>query len=147
MDADEAKKLTFSAARDGAKQILTLSTAILTITITFFKDFASGSCDVTRILMIIAWAFFLASIVSGVVLLFTLTGELNAAESGHTPSVDGKSSRISAGVQQVSFLIAIIATVVSGALALWNHTPAPTSLSTPSCATTSVPPVTQTWPS
>jgi CBS domain containing-hemolysin-like protein len=55
------------------KQIITLSLAIVALTIIFFKDFAPGASALARVLIIFAWIMFFVSIVFGVLCLLELT--------------------------------------------------------------------------
>src|SRR4051794_6060142 len=110
---DESTKKAFELAQDTSKQIITLATAIVALTLTFFKDFTSGAPGFSRVLMAIAWFVFLISIIAGVSHLLALTGSL----AGDDPSVMTGSARLFARVEQISFLIALTMAVVAGAFA------------------------------
>ena len=138
---EEAKKKAFDLAQDTSKQIITLSTGILALTLTFFKDFAGGGSGASRVLMMIAWAIFLASIVTGVLHLLALTGTLASS----TPSVTTGSAKLFAGIEQLSFVVALLIAVIAGALALGGSTtPAPGPLTPAPTTTTSTTTVTTT---
>ena len=68
----------FDYAQDVTKQLLTLSTAVVTITVAFLKDVTTEVPVDARIALYLAWAFFAAAIVSGVSTLLNLTGRVPA---------------------------------------------------------------------
>jgi hypothetical protein len=115
MDDRQAKAFDFS--QDAAKQLITLSTAVVALTITFYKDFATGAGHASKVLMTIGWGLFLLSIFAGVAHLFALTGALapkdGSALNLHTPIAD-----ISLGAQQLLFVGALFFTVLAAVLAL-----------------------------
>lgn len=106
---EEVKKAIDFAA-DVAKQMVTLSTGIVTITLLFSKDIVYG-----RAWALAAWICFLVSTLSGLWTLMSLTGTLlHLAKKG--PSAD-KGFTLSANVllparfQVLSFILAIILTI------------------------------------
>lgn len=139
---DETTKKSFEFAQDTTKQLITLSTGIVAITLTFFKDFAPGSSDSARYLMTIAWVFFLVSIFFGVLHLLALTGAL----SGAPATVWNKNAVIASAFQQIAFMVGLVLAVSAGAHALENSkvsppTPPPSLLptSTPSASPSPAP--------
>ena len=127
MALDDAGQKAFDFAQDAAKQIIALSTGILTLTITFFKDFAAGGSETARDVMIAAWILFVLSVLLGIAQLLALTGQLKLSD----PTVYAANVRVLAGAQQVVFIVAIIVAVWAGAIAL-NAEPEPV---TPATAT------------
>lgn len=81
-DLDEVKlgersKAAFEGARDTCKQILTVTTAVLALTVAFKKDIAlSGHW---QWLLPASWAMFVLSVLFGVAALLSLTGSLDPA--------------------------------------------------------------------
>lgn len=118
MDMDEQLKLGFEFAKDLHEQLITLSTAIIAVTITFLKDFGSGSRGRGFVCVKIAWIFFIVSIVFGVVSLMKIAGLL-------MPSVDGLAltgidswTRRLAGAQVIAFFLGTALLIVHGFIAL-----------------------------
>jgi hypothetical protein len=72
----ENQKKAFDFAADTTKQLITISTAIITLTVTFSKDILGGAENITKPLLIWTWVAFICSIIFGVVTLMTLTGTL-----------------------------------------------------------------------
>jgi hypothetical protein len=71
MDQDEREKKVFDFAADLTKQLITLSTGIVTLTLLLSKDVVGP-----RLLAVLAWAFFLLSTLFGLWALMALTGTL-----------------------------------------------------------------------
>jgi hypothetical protein len=68
---DEREKKAFDFAADLSKQLITLSTGIVTITLLLSKDIAEP-----RAIAVAAWAFYLLSTLCGLWALMALTGTL-----------------------------------------------------------------------
>jgi hypothetical protein len=140
---DEARQKAFDFAQDAAKQLITLSTAVVALTITFFKDFAGVDNDAANVIMAVSWLFYLLSIAAGIVFLFTLTFELeprlappksngdagvNTEQIGrepsppddvpHVPTINNESALFAAGAQQLTFGVGLLLSVVAGVVAL-----------------------------
>lgn len=71
---DEAVQKAFDFAQDVTKQVLTLATGIIAVTITFFKDFALHAPGAAKALMAWSWVLYLASVIFGLWTLLALTG-------------------------------------------------------------------------
>jgi ketosteroid isomerase-like protein len=137
---DRVKK-AFDFASESVKQLLTLSTAILTLTITFGKDvFQSVSAEAKENLTY-AWIIYLVSIFFGIMTLLALTGTLEPAkkkgssgssgggaggggggnsaevESGPQPSIRGGSVTFFSVLQILTFLAATALVIKSGVAA------------------------------
>jgi hypothetical protein len=137
MDDDEFLAKRFDFAADAAKQVVTLSSAIVALTITFYKDFATGASESSRELMMAAWAAYIASILFGLIHLFQLSGALNSKNpSKRTPS--NLNAKVSSVIQQVAFFIALVLTVLGGWLAI-GHNGAPSNLMPPGLTSPSSP--------
>lgn len=72
----ENQKKAFDFAADTTKQLITIATAIITLTVTFSKDILGGADNAPKTLLVWTWAVFICSIICGVVTLMTLTGTL-----------------------------------------------------------------------
>jgi hypothetical protein len=117
-ELNEAQKKAFDFSQDSAKQLITLSTGILALTFTFFKDFAAGADGTSRAIMAISWCFYLAAIVSGVAHLLSLTAELDPKDSSRTPTIYNPTARFTSGIQQVTFTLGLAISTLAGVLAL-----------------------------
>lgn len=71
----------FSFAQEFSKQLLTLSTGIFTLTLTFLKDVAPKGAH-GRIFLEVGWGFFLASILFGILVLGALAGNIERPHKG-----------------------------------------------------------------
>lgn len=93
---------SFEFANEGTRQLLTLSTAILALTITLAKDIPGNPN-----LLAAAWVVFLVSIACGIWTLFALTFELDAGEArlDRPPTIGGRGVRTPAFIQIGSFLL------------------------------------------
>lgn len=144
---DDSLKKAFDFASDSTKQLITLSAGILTLTVTFAKNFfqtvatatktpgVSPVTDITstvtitdipahlKTILIFAWALYLASILFGLLTLFAYTGELERKPStnGSTPanpSIRVRSASTLSVLQQLAFLFATGLIIYFGASAL-----------------------------
>lgn len=70
------KDKAFSFLQEACKQLLTLSTAVLGVTVTFFKEFTEAPDGNVRGLIQWSWVLFVMSIVAGLICMFCLTGQL-----------------------------------------------------------------------
>jgi hypothetical protein len=121
----------FSTVGDLTKQIITLSTGIIALTITFFKDFAgSGASSAARNTMTLAWVLYTASIVFGLFTMMAVAG--NQASRVNPPKKkDGtlkrqpadytvylNNVRIPGALQILSFFTGVVITIIAGHQAL-----------------------------
>jgi hypothetical protein len=72
----ENEKKAFDFAADVTKQLITLSTAIITITITFSKDIINFADNSAKNYLLLAWILFIATVFFGIWTLMALTGTL-----------------------------------------------------------------------
>ena len=114
----ESRQTAFDFSQDSAKQLITLSTGILALTITFFKDFAAGADETSKAIMAASWLFYLIAIVAGAVHLFALPAELDPTDDSRRPTIYGGTARWSSGIQQIAFVVGLAITTAAGALAL-----------------------------
>lgn len=113
MGWNDRTKAAFDAARDSSKQVLTLTTAILTLSITFSDKIVGlgNLTDADKSTLRWAWAVFGVSMVFGIWTLLALTG--STAENGDE-SINDLSIRIPAIVQMLAFLAGVALFVVFG---------------------------------
>lgn len=115
MTFEENDKKAFDFAADAAKQLITLATALIALTITFFKDFAGADSTGGIDLMPWSWGLLLVSLVLGLSHLYALTGAL----CGPAPhNIRSGIARISAAGQQLLFLAGIVVMVIAAINAL-----------------------------
>lgn len=113
----------FDFAQETTKQLITLATGILALTLTFLKDVASSAPAGTRIFLEWGWGIYLVSILFGVGALMTLSGNLERPGSKTTPTVGTPSIyrlniRFCVVAQSVLFLVATSSTVIFGIKAI-----------------------------
>lgn len=77
----ENQKKAFDFAADFTKQLITLSTAIITLSATFSKAIIGGTDNFNRIILLISWILFIFSIIGGVLTLMALTGNLDPIQT------------------------------------------------------------------
>lgn len=116
---NDATAKAFDFAQDVTKQVLTLATAIIALTITFFKDFAGHATYSAEVVMGSSWIAYLVSVILGLWTLMALTGTLQPLRSATIElSIQGMNVRLPALLQLLSFLVALILSVCAGILTL-----------------------------
>lgn len=128
---EENVKKAFDFAADATKQLITLSTAIIALTITFSKDIIGAANIGNSYSIFTAWILFILSIVFGILTLLALTGTLQpmskkeATNKSDTESTETESTTIEISInasnirllsvlQIISFIAALIFTVSFG---------------------------------
>lgn len=102
----------FEFAKEVATQLITLSTGIIALTITFSKDFLRSSSSGARRLAVAGWAFYFWSLIFGVWTLMALTGNLEPIEGAPILSIRSSNISIPATLQVVSFLVGTAITII-----------------------------------
>jgi hypothetical protein len=145
---NEQSKKAFDFAADLTKQLITLSTSIVTLTLLFSKDLLGP-----KWLAVLIWTLFLLSTVCGLWTLMALTGTLapaptasplsNSHRSNASPATDsaddshslqiGKNVRNPSTYQIVTFALAILLTIVYVPVAIFGHSQARATTSNCSC--------------
>lgn len=149
---NDQKKMAFDFAADLTKQLITLSTGIVTLTLLFSKDLLGP-----KWMPVAIWTLFLLSTVCGLWTLMTLTGTLapvpkagprsDSYKDDTSPATDssahdsrsleiGPNVRLASKCQIATFALAILLTIVYVPVAmLWHSQPgATTSNSSCPCA-------------
>ena len=106
MDREEK---AFAFAQDAVKQVVTLSTGVIVLTVTFLKDVLPKGTDTT--LLEWSWGLYLLSIFFGLFALLAMTGTLTKA----TGDINSGVIRTFATIQMVLFFIALGLTLLFGA--------------------------------
>ena len=109
-DLTKTQEKAFDFAQDLVKQIITLSSAIIALSITFLKDFVIEAPSGARNLIAVSWVFFLLAVLSGVWSLMALTGTLGEDQT----NITGSNVRLPAIIQSSSFIIGLILLVIAG---------------------------------
>ena len=73
---EENEKKAFDFAADTTKQLITISTAIIALMVTFSKDILGETNVSSKTWLMCTWVVFIISILSGVITLMALTGTL-----------------------------------------------------------------------
>jgi hypothetical protein len=118
MEAEEARKdslkypitetliKAFDFCADTTKQLITLSTAIVALTITFMKDVFSGTVpEDAKYWLIRSWGVYLASVFFGLWTMYALTGML-ARRQERKPKLFNRSITLPSLLQIFTFLLA-----------------------------------------
>jgi hypothetical protein len=109
-DLTKSQEKAFDFAQELVKQIITISSAIITLSIAFFKDFVSNAPGGARVLIAVSWIFFILAVLFGVLTLMALTGSLSENQT----TIAGSNMRIPAIVHVSSFIIGLILIVIAG---------------------------------
>lgn len=105
----------FDQVNEITKQILTLATAIITLTITFFRDFATHGGAGAEDTMAWGWGLYVVSIVFGIGTLMASAGQQQeAADNSTQPTINAGNLRFMGIVQLGAFSVGIILTVIAG---------------------------------
>lgn len=115
--ANEGSQATkpFEIAIDVSKTLLTVATAVITLTITFSKDILGSATSDQKHLLAVAWLFFFLSILGGVWLLYAANGSISRTSPG---SIYGSNTGVPMAVQQVCFVLGLLLTGIFGVVAL-----------------------------
>ena len=117
---DEKIKKAFDFAQDSVKQLIALATGIITLSITFGKDFIGGSVNaVARPIALVSWGAFLISVFCGLWALLALTGTLEPAGKARAVkvSIRGKNVTTPSMLQILLSIVGLALTVVYGIVA------------------------------
>jgi ketosteroid isomerase-like protein len=105
---NEQVKKAFDFASDSTKQLITLSTAILTLTITFGKDVLQKVEGTTKENLTYCWVIYLVSIFFGILTLLALTGTLDPKKKKQQQSGTlGKNADIKAHEEKLTGAVPI----------------------------------------
>lgn len=117
MAFSDQRKTAFTFASDQTKQLITLSTAIVTVTISLVDKVFKNPTTGEKWFIGVSWILYVVSIVLG---LATLMGLTYSVSEDDEPSIQGGWVRLPAFSQTVLFLAATLAFVGYGVLALYN---------------------------
>lgn len=112
---DDSLAKAFDFAQETTKQLLTLSTAIITVTVTLIGTELKKVPSGTRTWLEVSWLFYLLCILFCVFTLMSLSGNLERPGEGNAPSIYSRGIRFCAILEVVTFLLALVFTVIFGA--------------------------------
>ena len=115
-DPTERTKLGLSFASDSCKQVLGLSTTILSFTVAFRNDVVKQTTGANQRWLWLSWIALGVSIVAGVWTYLAMTGSV-AAKTG-SMDVYSTAVRIPAAIQMLSFLVGLVLLATFGVVAL-----------------------------
>jgi hypothetical protein len=120
---NDAGEKQVTAASDAIKQLLTIASGVLTVTITFVTDLLQNDPgNWLRITLLVSWGAFALSICVGILGLGAIPGDLKKSP----PSIGGNTKWLTK-IQFALFAIGIIALSVFGGAAFWDYSPTESS--------------------
>lgn len=105
-------ELPFQLAKDVSVQVITVASALLTVSVAFMKDFDAKAVGALKL----SWLFLVLSILGGVLALMAITGQVAQVAAQPMPKFTAfeRSVRIYAGTQLISFFLAMTCLAVFG---------------------------------
>ncbi len=133
--ADKLSSEGLKSAADTTKQIITLSTGVIALTVTFLEKIVQpqvqGAARTVPWTMFGAWICFGVAIITGVMTLMAITGSLDALDRKQnnlattnpqdraiSSLASGSNIRIPATAMSLSFVLAMVLTIITGFLLL-----------------------------
>lgn len=109
----------FDVIVDITKQVLTLSTGVVALSITFLTEVASNASNPSKVVLATSWIAFIIAILFGMLTLMAAAGVQRDADvdGALEPSIDAPNLRILGGVQLVAFGIGLILLLIAGIMA------------------------------
>jgi hypothetical protein len=104
----------FEFAQEATKQLITLATAVIALTVTFLTDVVDDASTTAARVLQAAWVVYFLSIVAGVFALLSLAGNLERPGDGASPSIYRTNIVLFSIVQVLSFCTAVLLTFVFG---------------------------------
>jgi hypothetical protein len=115
---DEQAKAAFAAATEVVKNTLTLSTALLALSVTYTKELNSKP-SVTAVLVLEAsWVLLFLAALLGVATLMAVTGTLAQSTPASGKSLYGSNIKLPMAVHFTCFLAGVALTAVFGMLSV-----------------------------
>ena len=107
----------FEFARDLAQQLITLSSGILALTVTFAKDIVKNVAESSMWILMTAWVIYLLSICCGIWTLMALTGILTQ-KTTIEERLTFSSNYLPAQLQIITFVVGTVFIIIYGAKSL-----------------------------
>jgi hypothetical protein len=117
---DERNAKAFDYARGLTTQLLTLSTGIIAVTLTFAKNFLNGATGSARNCLAFGWLAFVISILAGLIAWMGMVSQLSPCNSQQdkAPSIWDLAVQVPAIIQCLCFFAAVALIAAAGAIAI-----------------------------
>lgn len=115
---DDRTKAAFEAARDTTKQLITLSSAIITLSITFSKDFLKLDDNISKLIALLSWGAFFLAIFFGLWTLLAITGTLDNKNKLEKISIYERNIASPAFLQIIAFLLGLALLIIFAIVAM-----------------------------
>ena len=115
---DDRTKAAFAGATEVVKNTLTLSTAVLTVSVGFAKDLNRTPTNFQAWVLEASWAALLLGVVGGVMTLMAITGTLARTEDPQAISLYCENIQRPMAIALFSFLAGIALTAAYGMLSV-----------------------------
>jgi hypothetical protein len=112
---DERLKKAFDFSADLTKQLITLATGIIALTITFNKDFLRDPRSAPRSLAYWSWYCFIASVATGILTLACMTGNLDPKDKTKELTIYAPNIVVFSILQFLTFGAGLLLTVLFAA--------------------------------
>lgn len=101
------------------KQVLTLSTGVVALSVTFLTDVASDASGAARLVLGSSWVVFIVAVVLGMMTLMAAAGIQRDADAdgAPTPSIDARNLRLLGAAQLLTFAFGLILLLAAGVMA------------------------------
>ncbi|KJZ16443.1 hypothetical protein TW85_00200 [Marinomonas sp. S3726] len=106
MDNNERDKLAFEYAKDTTKQLMTLATGFIALTVTFSKSFISNPPEYVIWQVTALWLLLLASVIFGQICLMSLTGILGSKRRPPL-NIYNKTIKFTSIIQALTFFLGL----------------------------------------
>jgi hypothetical protein len=113
MTHEEWMKEAFSFLSESTKQLITVATGVVTVTVVFSRDISSGA----RYLALLAWLILLLSVLFGILALYAMSARLAAASGSNQPTINGGYLQLVSRLQVGTFLFGILVMLGFGFMA------------------------------
>lgn len=110
----EIRAKAFDVVIDLTKQVITLSTALIALGVTFIKDFADTAPADARMWLASSWIALLFSVVLGLLTLMACAGILGRAKDTASADPYSGNARLLGGLQLITFLIGLGMAIIAG---------------------------------
>jgi hypothetical protein len=104
----------FDFAQEATKQLITLATGVIALTVTFLTDVAANASSGSARVLQAAWILYFISIVAGVFTLLSLAGNLERPGDNAIPSIYRRNIVVFSLAQVLCFCAAILLTLIFG---------------------------------
>lgn len=106
----------FDVVVDITKQVLTLSTGVVALSVTFLTDVASDASAAARFVLASSWISFILAVALGIMTLMAAAGVQReaGADGAPEPSIDAPNLRLLGAWQLIAFALGLLLMLVAG---------------------------------